>query len=83
MQSAPMEQNTANLGQDKTTQSSSTLDQLTALREQAAQSYNQAGPWLQQNYGKTIGVVGVLALVGWAGYLMGKKGTLLDSEKSI
>lgn len=34
--------------------------------------YAKANTWVQENYGKTLGAVGVLAVVGIAGYLLGK-----------
>ena len=33
---------------------------------------SEANSWVQENYGKTLGVVGVLTVVGLAGFLIGR-----------
>ena len=40
--------------------------------ESAGQYYSQANNWLQQNYGKALGVVGTLAAAGMIGYWIGR-----------
>lgn len=42
--------------------------------------YEQAGTWMQENYGKAIAVVGVAALIGVVGFVIGRnsQGTVSD-----
>jgi ElaB/YqjD/DUF883 family membrane-anchored ribosome-binding protein len=42
------------------------------VRERATEYYDEATDWLQENYGKTLMVVGVLAAVGLAGYFLAR-----------
>jgi hypothetical protein len=42
--------------------------------------YEQAGNWLQDNYGKAIAVVGVAAIAGVVGYMMGRNAQMHGTE---
>lgn len=44
----------------------------------ASAFYDQASGWVQENYGKTIAVVTVLAAVGIVGFMLGKNRNSLD-----
>lgn len=45
--------------------------------ETANEYYNKSRKWLQKNYGKTLGLMGIMAAIGAIGYILGSK-----SEKS-
>ena len=38
----------------------------------AAEYYSKANTWVQQNYGKTLGLVGFLGAIGLIGYFIGR-----------
>jgi hypothetical protein len=38
----------------------------------ASEYYSQASDWVQENYGKTLGMVGIVAAAGVIGYFIGK-----------
>lgn len=48
--------------------------------EAAGQIYEQAGGWVQENYGKTLAAIGVLTLAGIVGYLIGRNSVMSSSE---
>lgn len=41
--------------------------------ERMSEVYDQASHWMQDNRGKMLTAVGVLAVVGFFGYLLGRK----------
>lgn len=48
--------------------------------EAAGELYEQAGGWVQENYGKTIAAIGVLALAGIVGYMIGRNSVISTSD---
>ena len=44
----------------------------TDVSENAGEYYGKASGWIQQNYGKTLGVIGFIAAIGTIGYLIGR-----------
>ena len=48
--------------------------------EAASEVYEEAGTWLQENYGKAIALVGVMTLAGVAGYILGRNNLNPNSE---
>lgn len=40
--------------------------------------YDQASIWVQDNYGKTLSIIGVLGAVGMIGYMLGKNSNKSD-----
>jgi ElaB/YqjD/DUF883 family membrane-anchored ribosome-binding protein len=51
--------------------------------ESVSQYYDQASSWMQQNYGKTIGMVGAFVAAGVIGYLIGKRNDRSDFQSSM
>jgi hypothetical protein len=47
--------------------------------ESTGEYYDKASNWIQENYGKTLSVLGAVAAAGTIGYLMGKN-SHQDSE---
>ena len=43
--------------------------------EQLTEVSHKAKGWVQENYGKTLGVIGAIAVVGTLGYLIGRNNT--------
>lgn len=50
--------------------------------EMATEAYEEAGNWLQENYGKAIAFVGVMTLAGVVGYMMGRNSLSSSSDIS-
>jgi len=47
----------------------------TETAEQLTEVSHKAKGWIQENYGKTLGVVGAITAVGVLGYLIGRNNT--------
>jgi hypothetical protein len=47
---------------------------------EAGELAEQAGTWLQDNYGKALTVVGVAAIAGIVGYMMGRNSQMHGTE---
>ena len=48
--------------------------------EAATDYYEKANTWLQQNYGKALGVIGFLATIGTIAYLIGRNNSRSETE---
>ncbi len=48
--------------------------------EMAGQYYDQASSWIGQNYGKTLGLIGLIAASGVVGFMLGRNREMDSSE---
>jgi len=49
----------------------------------AGEYYERASSWLEQNYGKTLGIAGFLAAAGVIGYLIGRNNSRSEYPNSL
>lgn len=78
---------TSTYGSQATSQEQPLMDTNMRLASDTAQAatetYNKASNWLQQNYGKTLGVVGALAAAGVIGYFIGRSNMNSKTEMQM
>jgi len=51
-------------------------------KDVASDIYSEASTWMQQNYGKTLAIVGAAAAVGVIGFLIGRSISSASSQRN-
>lgn len=58
-------------------------DVMSDASETASELYDQASQWMQENYGKTAAVFGLVAIAGITGYLLGRNARPESTEQNL